>query len=297
MTLLETLDQLDEKFYNIPYNHVISTAVYFISALLLIWLSRFVFKLFHRKVNMNDELVEQDNVAFAIANTGYFVGVLLCAGGTLLGESEGLIFDVINIFIYGSIGILTLNVGMLLNDLIILNKFKVYEEIIENRNVSVGIVVAANYIAIGFIILGALVGEGGNGLVTASIWIVGQILLFCTTFLYDLITPYKIYVHLKKQNIAVGIGFAGAIIAIGNLIYFSLQENYEDPLQFGTNIAIYTGIGVLLLPVVRYLSDKILLPGQNLTDEIVNQENPNLGAAFLEAFSYIGGSVLISWCL
>ncbi|MEM7109994.1 MAG: DUF350 domain-containing protein, partial [Bacteroidota bacterium] len=38
-------------------------------------------------------------------------------------------------------------------------------------------------------------------------------------------------------------------------------------------------------------------PGQNLTDEIVNQEDPNCGAALVEAFAYIGGSVLITWAL
>ena len=186
---------------------------------------------------------------------------------------------------------------MIINDKIILNKFDVNKEIIENQNIAVGLVVAANYIANGFILLGTLTGEGGNSLVTLAIWVVGQLLLFLTTLFYDLITPYKIHLYLKKNNIAAGIGFAGAIIAMGNLIYFSLQEDYHDPIQYGLNILTYTGIGVLLLPVVRMLCDKILLPGQSLTDEIIHQEKPNLGAAFIEAFSYIGGSVLISWCL
>jgi hypothetical protein len=48
---------------------------------------------------------------------------------------------------------------------------------------------------------------------------------------------------------------------------------------------------------MRFITDKILLPGQNLTDEIINQEKPNIGAALVEAFAYIGGSVLITWCL
>jgi hypothetical protein len=48
---------------------------------------------------------------------------------------------------------------------------------------------------------------------------------------------------------------------------------------------------------MRLVTDKILLPGERLTDEIVNQEKPNVGAALVEAFAYIGGSVLITWCL
>ena len=56
-------------------------------------------------------------------------------------------------------------------------------------------------------------------------------------------------------------------------------------------------MGLILLPIIRFLSDKILIPGRSLTDEIVNQENPNVGAAFIEAFSYIGASFLIVWSL
>ncbi|MFT7149322.1 MAG: hypothetical protein ACI82Q_001181, partial [Nonlabens sp.] len=61
--------------------------------------------------------------------------------------------------------------------------------------------------------------------------------------------------------------------------------------------SIDVAIGLAFLPLARFLTDKILLPGRNLTDEIVNQEKPNNGAALVEAFAYIGGSVLITWAL
>ena len=63
------------------------------------------------------------------------------------------------------------------------------------------------------------------------------------------------------------------------------------------DVALDTSIGLVLLPLARFLADKILLPGQKLTDEIVNQERPNHGAALIEAFAYIGGSILICWSL
>jgi hypothetical protein len=49
--------------------------------------------------------------------------------------------------------------------------------------------------------------------------------------------------------------------------------------------------------LARLFCDKILLPGQNLTDELINQEKPNVGAALVEAFAYAGGSMLIVWAL
>ena len=54
--------------------------------------------------------------------------------------------------------------------------------------------------------------------------------------------------------------------------------------------------GIILLPVLRIVTDKILLPKRKLTDELVNQEKPNNGVAFIEAFSYIAGSILFTWC-
>ena len=75
------------------------------------------------------------------------------------------------------------------------------------------------------------------------------------------------------------------------------MHDFESWMITTEDVAIDVGIGLVFLPIVRFLTDKILLPGQNLTDEIVNQEDPNCGAALVEAFAYIGGSVLITWAL
>ncbi len=297
MSFTDTIAQLDSSFYSLPYHTVLSTTLYFITSLLLIWASRRLYRMFNRNIDINDELVEKDNMAFAIANVGYFIGVLMCAGGTLIGESKGISIDLLSMVAYGLGGIILLNISMIITDKLTLNKFNIQNEIVEKKNVSVGLIVAANYVAIGFILLGTLIGEGGTVWVTLSIWLMGQFILFLATYLYDLITPYKIHDHIKEGNIAVGVGYSGAIIAFGNLIYFSIQDDFVSYGQYALNILLFTGLGIVLLPIVRMLTDRILLPGQKLTDEIVNQENPNVGAAFIEAFSYIGGSVLISWCL
>lgn len=287
-------DQLIEGSKIAP---VIIPVIYFITTLLLIYISRMIFKLFNNKININHELVEKDNTSFALKNTGYFIGVLLCAGGTLLGESQGLSSDLLLIASYGLGGIFILNISMYIIDILILNKFKINEEIIEKENTAIGVVIAAFYVAIGLIIQGTIVGEGGNLATTFIIWVTGLILLYLVTLFYDLITPYKIQEHLKKGNLGVGIGYSGAIVAASYLLYFSLQDNFISYFQFGQNILYYSLIGIALLPIIRICTDKILLPGRNLTDEIVNQKKPNIGAAFLEAFSYIGSAILITWCL
>jgi uncharacterized membrane protein YjfL (UPF0719 family) len=280
---------------------LLTTLIYLAVSFLLFFIGKIIYQLFHPGIKVNHELVENDNFAFASAYVGYFVGLLLAIGSALLGESDGLVNDLIDISIYGALSILLLNLSIIINDKIILRKFHVKQEIVDQKNVGSGIVEGAMAISTGLIILGAIHGEGhgeGGPIITALLyWVLGQALLFITALVYNMITPYDVHDHIEKGNIAVGIGFAGALIAIANLIRFALMHDFESWSITLADVGVDVGIGLIFLPIVRFLTDKILLPGQNLTDEIVNQDEPNCGAALVEAFAYIGGSVLISWSL
>ncbi|MBT4128946.1 MAG: DUF350 domain-containing protein, partial [Nitrospina sp.] len=134
--------------------------------------------------------------------------------------------------------------------------------------------------------------------VTAIVfWFIGQTVLILASKYYNLITQYNIHEQIENDNVAVGIGFAGALIAIGNLLRAASAENFISWQDNLTTFIIFIGIGIILLPVIRMLTDRILLPGRSLSDELVNQVKPNQGAAFLEASSYIGSSFLITWCI
>ena len=287
--------------------YVLSTVLYVISAFVLFFIGKVSYQIFHPNINVKDELVEKDNLAFAVAHTGYFIGILLAIGSAIIGESKGLTIDLLDIGTYGLLAILLLNISTLLTDKVLLSRFNVRKEIVDDQNVGTGVVEAANAIASGLILLGAITGESGvnlgvpvylNGYISAVLfWIVGQIAILLIGYMYNLITPYDIYEHIEKDNVAVGIGFAGAIIAIGNLIRFALAGNFVSWSETFGDIGSEIAIGLILLPIGRILADKILLPGRKLTDEIVNQEKPNVGAAIIEAFAYIGSSVIITWCL
>jgi uncharacterized membrane protein YjfL (UPF0719 family) len=259
--------------------------------------------LVNRSFSVKDELVEKDNLAFAFAHVGYFIGLLLAIGSAIVGPTRGLLNDVVDILLYGILAIILLNISIWLNDKVLLRKFSVKKEIITDRNSGTGIVEGAVSVASGLIIFGAVSGEteiGGwsHGFLTAVVfWAAGQIALFITGAVYQLITPYDIHEHIEKDNVAVGIGFAGALIAIANLIRFGIAGDFEGWGVTFSEAGFELVLGIILLPVMRFLTDKILLPGEKLTDEIVHQEKPNLGAATIEAFAYIGGSVLITWCL
>jgi len=276
---------------------ILATLVYLLVAFFLFFIGKISYQLIHRKINIKEELVFKDNLAFAVAHTGYMTGLLIALGGALMGESHGFLLDAVYMLMYGLLAIVLLNLSVLVNDKIVLRKFSVYKEICEDQNVGTGVVEGASAIATGLVILGSLYGEGG-GIITAIIyWVIGQLLLIVTIFVYNWITPYNIHEHIEKDNVAVGIGAAGALIAIGNLIRYALMHDFESWIITLENVAIDVAIGLVFLPVARIIADKILLPGQNLTDEIINQEKPNIGASIIEAFAYVGGSVLITWSL
>ena len=280
---------------------IITTVIYVLASFALFLIGKFVYQLFHPRVKIGYEMVEHDNLAFAFAHVGYYVGLLLAIGSAVLGESYGLVEDLINIAIYGGLSILLLNLSIIINDKLILSKFDLKKEILEDRNLGTGIVEGANAIATGLIVLGAIHGEGhgaGGPIVTAVLyWLLGQVILYVTTIVYNLITPYDIHEYIEKGNVAVGVGYAGAIIAIANLIRFALMHDFESWIITVEDVGIDVAIGLVFLPVARFLTDKILLPGQKLTEEIIDPEHPNVGAALVEAFAYAGGSMLIVWAL
>jgi len=105
---------------------ILATVVYLASSFLLFFLGKMAYQLFHRKINVRDELVEKDNLAFSVAHVGYFTGLLLTIGGAILGPSNGLVQDMVDIFSYGLLGIVLLNISVFINDKLILRKFSVH---------------------------------------------------------------------------------------------------------------------------------------------------------------------------
>ncbi len=275
--------------------------IYLSSSLILLFIGKWAFKLRKSKINFSHELVEKDNLAFSFAYVGYFAGLILAVGSAIYGESNGLIVDLVDMGIFGLLAIILLNLSSTIMDKITLSKFSIWKEITEDRNAGMGIIEGANYLGSGLIIFGAITGESGNllfGIYTALLyWVLGQVLILISTALYNKLVPYDIHEEIEKDNVAAGIAYAGLIIAMGNLIRNGLMGNFDNWVDTLMEVGYEAGIGIIILPLIRTLVDKILLPGQNLSDEIANQETPNSGAALIEALGYIGGSMLIIWCI
>ena len=279
------------------WNDLMTTGIYLVCAYVLFWIGKLVYDLTTPSYRVREELVEKDNCALSIALVGYYLGLVLAIGGVISGPSHGLVIDLIDVTIYGPLAIVLMNLSRLINDRAILHGFSVRDEIIRNQNRGTGAVVCASYVATGLVIQGAVSGMLGSVATAIGFWALGQAALILAGLVYNWITPYNVRAEIEKDNVAAGVGFAGALVGIGIIVrhaaggdFISWSANLGE---FGAEVV----LGLILLPIVRIATDKILLPGRRLSDEIANQEKPNVGAGFIEAFSYVGASFLIVWCL
>ena len=270
--------------------------IYLAVVLGLMVLGKWLYDALHRSFVLRTELVEKDNLAVALAVSGYYLGLVIVLGGVVSGPASfSVVDDVIGLVIFGLLGIVLLNLSAWVNDTVVFSKFDNEREIVEDRNSGMGAVEGGNYVAVGLITAGAMSGEGGlvPGLVY---WLAGLAALVVAGLLYDKVTSYDLHDEIEKDNAAVGVAFAGVLIGFGNIIRLAGDGDFVSWNESLTEFGYYTVVGLILLPLVRLFADKVLLPGASLSDELVKTK-PNLGAGVLEAVSYIAASMLIGLTL
>ncbi len=276
---------------------VISGLILIAAFYVLLLLGKLINDLLHREYRLNFELTEKDNAALALATTGYYSGLVLAIGGVLVGPSLSIVDDLIDLSIYGLLAIILVNVSWYVCDKLILFKFKISEELIRDHNQGTGAVSAGMSIASGFIIFGSVQGQGGSVWTVIVLWAIGQAILILAGLVYEFVTPYNIHDEIEKDNVAAGVSFAGALVAIGAIVGLAAESDFESWAVSLPDYLGYSVLGLALLPVIRLLTDKVLLPTVKLTDEIARQDRPNVGAAYIEAFSYIAAAFIIYWCV
>jgi len=273
-------------------DQLITGLVYLAATFVLFGIGKFVYRLVHRRFSLREELFERDNFALALAMTGYYLGLVLALTGVLIGPSAGLVNDLIDLLIYGSLAVVLLNLSIFINDRVILHSFSNEKEILTDQNAGTGVIEGANSVAVGLIIAGALSGQGS--LLTALVfWLIGQLALIVAGLVYERVLPYNLHAEIERDNVAVGVAFAGLLIGLGNLMRVAIAGDFVSwSLSLGTAL-LYIVAGLALFPLVRWLTDLLLVPGVTLEQELTSQEKPNVGAGLIEAFAYIAASLLI----
>ncbi len=281
---------------------------YILEAFVLFWIAKLAYSSLYRRVDLNAELFTRDNQALAVSTVGYYFGILIAFGGAISGESQGLSTDIVTIGVYGLSAIVLMLLASYMCEKILLPSFNNTKEVVEDRNLGVGFVEAGVYIANGLIILRATEGDAGGAspaasafaavgsgmLVLLAFWLLAQVVLVIAGRLYELVTPYNFLEELERDNAAVGLAFAGALIGIGNIISLAIGGDFTGWMDSLTLFVVDVGFGFIMLFVVHKFTDILLAPGVKLSGE-QTQEHPNIGAGLLEAFGYVGASILIVW--
>ncbi|MCR8640311.1 hypothetical protein BEN44_17215 [Leptospira interrogans serovar Ricardi] len=277
-------------------------AVFFLISFILFYIGKKI-KDWIEPGDLDQEIVVKNNTAVSTGLSGYYLGLTLILLVILSSPGTDFISDCSQVLYYGILGILLLNLSYFINDKLIFRSLDFNELVYSGRNVAVGAVVFGSSLASSIIIAASLSGE--NAGLAFSIWknsgllesvqklldgtllgivffIVGQIALILFTIAYRKIVPYSLDVELKeKENLASGISYSGALVALGIIIARAL---HKDPVSMEhTLFQIFLDfiLGLLVIPAVRLLTDAVILPGSTLKEEISRDQN--VGVGILEA--------------
>lgn len=268
--------------------------VYMLVCFLLFLSGKFLYQLLHQSIDVDAEMVDKDNLAFAVTHVGYFVGLLLAICGAMAGfRHDSLAQDLMITFGFGLGAIVLLNVAIIINDRVIFGGLELKKSIIEKENVAVGIVEAGNSIANGLLIYGVLTVESEHIFVALIFWLIAQILVILMALLYNKIMPYDVFSKIYAGNAAVAVALAGFLVGMANIIRYAIETEHSDWTESAVAIGIQLLVALVAFPLFRFLTDKLLLPKRSITDELINQEKPNFGVGLVEAFAYVSASILI----
>ena len=189
-----------------------------------------------------------------------------------------------------------MNLVRLVMDRVILYKFNLEKEIIEDQNAGAGAAEFGLYVATGLVIAGAVAGEGTGSetaaaLATLAFFGMGLALMVLFALFYQVTTPYNIHSEIEGDNNAVGIAFGGNLIAIGIVMFKAL---FGDFVGWGEGIAVFLTfaiIGFALLYVLRILIDLLLLPTIRISRAL--SVGRNVGVAFVESAAVIASALIL----
>ena len=242
---------------------------------------------------LQQELTQKDNPAVAVSFGGFCLGVVLALMGLYhasSGASSTVQSDLIAVVGYGALSGVLMVVSSFINDKVILPSVSTAEALVD-RNMAMGFVEAGSYVANGLILCGALSGEGS--LVTGLVfWVISQVVLVIISVVYNMITKFDSKQEIISGNTAVGVAYAGFLVAMGNILKAGTQGSFVSWSENLTNFGIIVGFSLVVLPVVRIVLDKFVVSKASLSEELAVDKNTGVGA--LEAIFYVSASLLIS---
>jgi uncharacterized membrane protein YjfL (UPF0719 family) len=295
----------------------------------LLFIGKIVFDISTPQFKVIRQLGEQKNVALGVTMAMYYLAVAIVVTGVASDTSDvalpvndatlavtttptttapaitGPSIDwpelrgaLLDVGIWGVIGILLLGVSRVANDRLILHQFATTKEIIEDKNVGTGVVEGAAYIASAFIIRASISGEGGGGLgagigLTVLFFALSQVMLAVFTIAYSRVTKYDLHAEIERDNVAVGVAMAGSLIALGVVLGAGQHLAEADTVARQVlSFCILSIVAIVVLIVTKYLGDWMILTGIDLDKEL--SANQNVAVACVAAMIPVALAALVA---
>ncbi len=257
-------------------------------------------------VDSRDELAEKDNFAFGVALAGGALAVALILAAAGAGDPAATFLAELGaVAAYAVVGLVLLKAGMLVNDWIIFHKFSI-KAAINAQNIAAGIVQAANLVALGVLINGAINWSEGD-LVQGLVSVV--VLFFLAQLVVLGVTRVRAGIYAKRHageawqsaieggNAALGVRYAGHLVgtalassSAGGMAGYVVGIDAAAVLAYAAWLAWAVVLAAVLL-LLSMLAQRVVLAGVDVVEEVDKQRN--VGVAAIEAAVFVGIGLVI----
>ena len=250
---------------------------------------------------IEEEIVTKGNPAVALRLSGYLLGVILVFLGAVyeplgadayggLGFDRAFGLEALWVFLYSLAGIVALNLMRLVTDRLVLYRFELEREIIEDQNLGAAAAEFGVNVASGLVIAGAIAGEGGP-LNALAFFGLGMGVLVLFALFYEWTTPFNIHDEIERDNPAVGIALGGNLVAIGLVTFKATFGDFVGWQAGIMEFVIYSVVGFVLLYVLRVVVDLVLLPHTRVSQQVA--AGRNVGVAFVETTVVVSSALIL----
>ena len=261
-------------------------------------------------VDTKDELAEKDNFAFGIALAGGMAAVALILAGVVSGEA-GVAWseELRTVVTYAVVGLVLLKIGILINDAIIFHRFSIRQALGE-KNIAAGTVQAANLLALGVLINGAIGWAEGAGwqtlLSVAIVFFLSQLVLLGVTRLRSAIYARRhegarLQLAIEGGNTALAIRYAGHLLgtalaasSASGMVGYLPGNALELVVLYGSWLA-WAVVLAAVLSALSIIAQRVVLLGIDVVEEVDSQQN--IGVAAIEAAIFVGFGLIITGVL
>jgi uncharacterized membrane protein YjfL (UPF0719 family) len=278
--------------------HLLNGLPNFAAAVLILIAARFLL-LATTRFDVRKGLLTEENPAVGVVIAAYLFGVTLALIGTMFGRiEEDVLIRVGKILVEGLLAIVLLRFSIWVNDRLILHRFSITKEILEDRNLGVAFCVAGVCIASGLVLNGALTGFSKNfgyGLRDIVIyWLLGQVAFVLGAVVYHKSKKYDVHELIEyDDNVAVGIGFGAFLINLGVVVRASMVGAGLDTMTKELPRTLLLAlIGVFAVIAIHAVATLIVTVGVKYEDEV--EMHGNIAVSVVTAVASLSVALLLA---